>query len=145
MPGAVAPLERGQIQARLKPHAVALIPGGIVVALMLVWAVHDGGYDEDTWYWGALVLLALLTAIVIARRVAAARISRAGLVALVAFAAYVAWSYLSITWAESPGDALTGSNRALLYLLLFASMLVLPWTVRGVLIALLTFALGIGV
>ncbi len=145
MAAAVGPLEHSQIQARLRPHVAALVPGGIAVALMLVWAVHDGGYDEDTWYWGALVLLALLTAIVIARGVGAARISRAGLVALVAFALYVAWSYLSITWAESPGDALTGSNRALLYLLLFASMLVLPWTVRGALIALLVFALGVGV
>ncbi len=124
---------------------MALIPGGIGVALMLVWAVHDGGFDEDTWYWGALVLLALLTAIVVARGVGAIRISKAGRVALVAFALYVAWSYLSITWAQSPGDALTGSNRALLYLLLFATMLVLPWTVRGALIALLTFALGVGV
>jgi hypothetical protein len=33
----------------------------------------------------------------------------------------------------------------LLYLLLFATMLVLPWTVRGALLALLAFALGIGV
>ena len=145
MAAAVGPLERGQIQARLKPHAVALIPGGIIVALMLVWAVHDGGYDEDTWYWGALTLLALLTTIVIARGVAATRVSRAGLIALGAFALYVAWSYLSITWAESPGDALTGSNRALLYLLVFATMLVLPWTARGALIALLVFALAVGV
>ena len=145
MAGAVGLLERGQIQARLRPHAAALIPGGVGVALMLIWAVHDGGYDEDTWYWGALVLLALFTAIVIARGLAAMRISRAGRVALVAFALYVAWSYLSITWAESPGDALTGSNRALLYLLLFGSMLILPWTVRGALIALLTFAVGVGV
>ncbi len=137
-------MERGQIPARLKPHAVALIPGGIIVALMLVWAVHDGGYDEDTWYWGALTLLALLTTIVIARGVAATRVSRAGLIALGAFALYVAWSYLSITWAESPGDALTGSNRALLYLLVFATMLVLPWTARGALLALLVFALGVG-
>jgi hypothetical protein len=129
---------------RLAGHAWA-IPGLIVVALMLVWAVHNGGYDEDTWYWGALVLLALLTAIVIARGVAAVRISRAGIVALVAFALYVAWSYLSISWAQSPGDALTGSNRALLYLLLFATTLVLPWTFRGALIALLAFALGVGV
>ena len=144
-PRAVGRLERGQIQARLRPHAAALIPGGIGVALMLVWAVHDGGYDEDTWYWGALVLLALLTAIVVARGVGAIRISQAGRVALVAFALYVAWSYLSITWAQSPGDALTGSNRALLYLLVFAVMLVLPWTVRGALVALLAFALGVGV
>ena len=145
MAGAVRPLERGQIQERLRPHAVALIPGGIIVALMLVWAVHNGGYDEDTWYWGALTVLALLAAIVVARGLGAIRISRAGMIALGAFALYVAWSYLSIIWAESPGVALTGSNRALLYLLLFATMLVLPWTVRGALAALLAFALGVGV
>ena len=133
------------LQARLRPHVAALAPGLAVVALMLVWAVHDGGYDEDTWYWGALMVLGLLTAVVIARGIAETRVSRAGLVALGAFALYVAWSYLSITWADSPGDALTGSNRALLYLLLFATMLVLPWTVRGALTALLAFALGIGV
>ena len=133
------------LQARLRPHVAALAPGLAVVALMLVWAVHDGGYDEDTWYWGALMVLGLLTAVVIARGIAETRVSRAGLVALGAFALYVAWSYLSITWADSPGDALTGSNRALLYLLLFATMLVLPWTVRGALTALLAFALGVGV
>ncbi len=137
-------MERGQIPARLKPHAVALIPGGIIVALMLVWAVHNGGFDEDTWYWGALTVLALFTAVVIARG-RATHISRAGMIALGAFALYVAWSYLSITWAQSPGDALTGSNRALLYLLVFATMLVLPWTVRGALLALLVFAVGVGV
>jgi len=124
---------------------VALVPGAVIVALMLVWAVHNGGYDEDTWYWGALTVLALLTAILVARGLGAIRISRSGMIALSAFALYVAWSYLSITWAGSPGDALTGSNRALLYLLLFATMLVLPWTVRGALTALLAFALGVGV
>jgi len=136
-------LEHSQIQARLRPHAAALIPGGIVVALMLVWGVHDGGFDQDTWYWGALTVLALFTAILIARG-GATRVSRAGMIALGAFALYVAWSYLSITWAQSPGDALTGSNRALLYLLVFATMLVLPWTVRGALLALLVFAIGVG-
>ena len=143
-PRRLDPLEHSQIQARLRPHAAALIPGGIVVALMLVWAVHDGGFDEDTWYWGALTVLALFTAILIARG-RATRVSRAGMIALGAFALYVAWSYLSITWAQSPGDALTGSNRALLYLFVFATMLVLPWTARGALLALLVFAIGVGV
>jgi len=122
-----------------------VIPGLIVVALMLVWAVHNGGYDADTWYWGALVLVALLASVVIARGLRSIRLSRPAMVALAAFALYVAWSYLSISWAASPGDALAGSNRALLYLLVFATMLVLPWTVRGALIALLVFALGVGV
>jgi hypothetical protein len=66
-------------------------------------------------------------------------------VALVAFALYVAWSYLSISWAVSPGDALAGSNRALLYLLVFATMLVLPWTARTALLAFVVFAVGVGV
>jgi O-Antigen ligase len=121
------------------------IPGLLVVALMLIWAVHDGGYDADTWYWGALVVLGLLASVVLARGWGAIQLSRAAKVALAAFALYVAWSYLSIAWAASPGDALTGSNRALLYLLVFAIMLVLPWTISGALIALVTFALVIGV
>ena len=129
----------------LAPDLPALVAGLPVIALMLVWAVHDGGYDADTWYWGALVILALLTAVVIGRGLRTVAISRPARVALIAFALYVAWSYLSIAWAESPGDALEGSNRALLYLLVFATMLILPWTSRGVLVALLTFTLGVGV
>ena len=51
---------------RLKPHLFALIPGLVIVGLMLVWAVDDGGYDPGTWYWGALVALTVLTATVAA-------------------------------------------------------------------------------
>jgi O-Antigen ligase len=135
--------------ARLRAQLVAAyawtVPGLAVVALMLVWAVHDGGYDADTWYWGALVVLGLLATVVAARGWRAIELSTPAKVALVAFALYVAWSYLSIAWAAAPGDALTGSNRALLYFLVFATMLALPWTAAGALIALLTFVLGIGV
>jgi hypothetical protein len=134
----------GGLARRLADHAVVL-PGLLVVGLMLVWAVHDGGYDADTWYWGALVMLALFAAVLIGRGPRSIRLPRACIVALVAFTLYVAWSYLSISWASSPGDALQGSNRALLYLLVFATMLILPWTVQAALIALLTFVLGVGV
>lgn len=123
----------------------SLIPGLIAVALLLVWAVHDGGYDSDTWYWGALVMLGLLTAVVISRGARWTRLSRASRIALLALALYVAWSYLSISWARSPGDALEGSNRAFLYLLVFTTMLGLPWTARGAVIALLSFVVGVGV
>jgi hypothetical protein len=122
----------------------SLIPGLIVVGLMLTWAVHDGGYDSDTWYWGALVMLGLLTAGVIGRGLRAVCVSRVGWAAVGFFALYVAWSYLSISWAGSPGDALQGSNRALLYLLVFAAMLTMPWTARSALVALLIFVLGVG-
>ena len=139
------PAQRVRTSAAPGPRLAAALPGAVVVGLMLVWAVRDGGYDADTWYWGALVTLALLTAVVIGRGYRAIRISRAGRLALVAFALYVAWSYLSISWAGSPGDALEGSNRALLYLLVFATMLVLPWTTRGALAALLAFVVGVGI
>lgn len=126
-------------------HGPALLPGAIVVGLMIVWAIHNGGYDADTWYWGALLALATLAVVVVAGVAGAARLPRAAFVAVGFFALYVAWSYLSITWASSPGDALQGSNRALLYLIVFSLMVALPWTPEGALVALVAFTLAIGV
>ena len=80
----------GRLARQLADHAV-VVPGLLVVGLMLVWAVHDGGYDADTWYWGALVMLALLAAVVIGRGPRAIRLPRACVMALVAFMLYVAW------------------------------------------------------
>ncbi|MGH3264604.1 MAG: hypothetical protein ACRDNS_21725, partial [Trebonia sp.] len=78
-----------------------------------MWAVHDGGYDAETWYWGALASLGLLAATGLGLR-GQLRLGRGTVAALLLFAAYVAWCYLSITWAQSPGDALQGANQALL-------------------------------
>ena len=50
-----------------------------------------------------------------------------------------------MTWAQYPGIALDGSNRALLYLLIFTLLTALPWTKESVLGALLLFAGGVGV
>jgi hypothetical protein len=114
-----------------------------VTALLLVWAVQNGGFDAETWYWGALVMLALLTVVLISYGVP--RLDRTRIVALTAFGLYLGWSYLSISWAQYPGAALEGSNRTLLYLLVFAVMTVLPWTPRAALAVMVFFALGIGV
>lgn len=130
---------------RLPSASVAVLPGFVVIALMILWAVHDGGYDDDTWYWGALAVLGMLAATLILLGPRRRPLSRPAIVALAAFAAYVAWSYLSMTWAQVPGWALEGSNRALLYLLVFALFLVLPWTPGSLLVALLVYALGVGV
>jgi O-Antigen ligase len=111
---------------------------------MILWSEHDGGFDEDTWYWGALVVLGLL-AVTISAGGVAARLDRSLKLALLAFALYVCWSYLSITWASSPGDALTGSNRALLYFLVFTLFAIAPWTPARALAILLVYAIGVGV
>ncbi len=124
--------------------ALRLLPGVAAVALFILWADHNGGYDTDTWYWGALLSLALVTVTVCFGR-RTSPLSRTAGLALGLFGLYVAWSYLSITWASAPGVALQGSNRALLYLLLFSLMLLLPWGRVSALLALTLWAAGIGV
>jgi hypothetical protein len=140
---AVARPRWDRLRAQAGVHAPAVAVGGIAVALMLTWAAKNGGYDNTTWYWGALVLLGVLGCVTILRF--RRPLPRPTLVALGALAAYVAWSYLSIAWAQSPGLALEGSNRALLYLLLFALLTTIPWTDRATAIVLVTFVGGIGV
>jgi hypothetical protein len=138
-------VQPGDTYVRLKPHAPTVVPGLAVVALMLIWAVHNGGYDEESWYWGTLAALGIFgaTMLLLGRR--GLRLRRASLIAIGLFALYTAWSYLSIAWAQSPGDALAGSDKTLLYLLVFTLLIVLPWTPRGALVALLTFVIGVGV
>ncbi len=139
------PIRAGRLPLRARAAGSdALLPGLLVIALWLLWAVHNGGFDADTWYWGALLTLATLVVVAVLARGEARRLSGAVKLALAAFAGYVAWSYLSIAWAQAPGTALQGSNRALLYLIIFALMAVIRWRPKSALIALCVFALGIG-
>lgn len=112
---------------------------------MLVWAIQNGGFDASTWYWGALVLLATFAAVFAGVFRGRLTLSRRSAIAIGLFAGYVAWSYLSMLWAQYPGIALDGSNRALLYLLIFALFTALPWTKETVVGALLLFAGGVGI
>ncbi|MBV8989454.1 MAG: O-antigen ligase family protein [Solirubrobacterales bacterium] len=123
----------------------ATLPAFLTAGLMVLWAAHDGGYDADTWYWSALAVLALLAVLIVGPGRRILELPRVTKLALAAFVAYVAWSYLSIIWASSPGDALQGSNRALLYLLVFGVFALTPWSPRPAFWILTAYALGIGV
>ncbi len=140
---------RGRVSAaqlgRMAAAELPALPVFAALGLIILWSAHDGGYDEDTWYWGALVVLTLLVASFGASRLKRRRLRRSLKVALIVFGLYVAWSYLSITWASSPGDALTGSNRALLYLLLFTLFAIAPWTPARALAILVLYAIGVGI
>lgn len=139
----VAQTARPPALRSVAPVTLRLAPGLLVVGLFVLWAEHDGGYDNDTWYWGALLTLALLTATLLG---ASGRIhlTRAEKVSVGLFSLYVAWSYASMAWAAAPGVALQGSNRALLYVLVFVLMLVLPWSPVGARLGLLGWAVGVG-
>lgn len=121
-----------------------LVPALAAVALFVYWGAHGGGYEPTTWEPSALLALGLLAATVAGLGLDRLRLSRPLALALGLLAGYVAFSYLSIAWAASPGDALDGSNRALLYLLLFALFALLPWRSWTALVALCAYALGIG-
>lgn len=129
---------------RLRSEGVVLVPALLAVGLFVYWAAHGGGYEPTTWEPSALLVLGLLVASVIGLGFDRLRLSRPLAVALALLAGYVGFSYLSIAWAPSPGDALDGSNRALLYLLLFALFAVLPWRAWTALVTLVVFTLGIG-
>ncbi len=123
--------------------AAALAAGAI--ALFAWWAVDEGGFAPTTWYPGALALLIALVA------AAATRVLRAlagpARWALLALAAFTAWSFLSITWADARGDAWDGANRTLLYLIVFASFAAVAWrpaTATGFLAGVVAATVGVG-
>lgn len=88
------------------------------LGICVVWAWRDGGYAPEEWLPGGVLLLALLCTAAISADVRARL--RAHPLPLVLFGLYTGWSYLSILWAQVPGDALDGANRTLVYWLAFA-------------------------
>src|SRR4051795_3111402 len=96
------------------------LPGLVAVAVLVWWATDQGGYFQKTWYPGTVLLLGVLVATAAGAPDSFRGLPRAGQVALGALAAFTAWSFLSISWADAPGPAWDAANRALLYLILFA-------------------------
>lgn len=113
----------------------ATIPALGALALSIWWASDQAGYPVTRWAPGALIVLALLAIALFTVPLRLASISLPLRVALLCLGLYTALSYLSILWADVPGDAWEGANRTLLYLLVFA--LFSLWTQRGVSAAIL--------
>lgn len=131
------------VPERLRSEGVVLVPALLAVGLFVYWGAHGGGYEPTTWEPSALLVLGLLVASAAGLGLGRLRASRPLLIALALLTAYVCFSYLSIAWAPSPGEALDGSNRALLFLMLFALFALLPWRAWTTLVTLSAFALGI--
>ena len=112
---------------RLRQHPEAL-PGAIAVALFVALAATEGGFNPTTWYPAAVFTLGLaaVSALGLAR---AGRIAppRGQWIAIGCLAAFTAWTFLSIIWAEVPAVAWEGANRTLLYLLVFGLFALMPW------------------
>jgi hypothetical protein len=113
----------------------AAVPALATVVLLVVWATSQAGYPLTHWAPGGLIVLALLAIALLAVPLRLADVPGSVKLALACLAAYTALSFLSIVWAASPGEALEGANRTLLYLMVFA--LFALWRGRGASAALL--------
>lgn len=122
----------------------ALAPGLVVFAGVPVLGAMGGGFATATWYPAALFALALLAVSLTLAPPAPPATSRAWRYALACYAAFCAWSLLSILWADVRGDAWEGANRSLLYGLVLMLVGLRPWPERSALVALGIVAFGTG-
>jgi tetratricopeptide (TPR) repeat protein len=114
--------------------------GLVAVAVFLWWETQEGGYAPTAWYPGAAVFLGLfVAALVAARSRAPGEWPRR---AMLLFAAFTGWCFLSILWAGVQGDAWDGANRTLLYFTVYATFALIGWRAREAGIFLALFALG---
>ena len=111
------------------------------IAILLWWAVDEGGYAPTAWYPGALLFLALLAVVAVKEGRRGSAAPRAW-PAIALLAAFTAWSFLSVAWAGVQGDAWDGANRTLLYLAVYATFALLPWRASEGALVLGLFALG---
>jgi tetratricopeptide (TPR) repeat protein len=113
------------VLARLRA-APATVPTLLAVAVFLAWTPFDGAQSVTRWAPGGIALIALLAATGGGLGLRWRAVPAAVRAALVLLAAFTAWSYLSLAWADDGGAALEGANRTLLYLVVFALFALWP-------------------
>ncbi len=108
---------------------LTLAPACATLVVFVAWAYHQAGYQANQWAPGGLMVLGLLCISVGVLRRKLAEVPPLIRLSLGSFAAYTAFSFLSVLWAASPEEAFEGANRTLLYLLVFA--LFASWPLRA--------------
>ncbi len=119
-----------------------LVPGLVVLAVMFWWAAQDGGFSPLIWLPGSLILIALTLVYVLAAP-GRYRGGTALAVAMISFVAFAVWSFLSITWSDTPAFAWSGSNLTLTYLVVFVLFAWRTWTPAAAAVVLGAYSLGI--
>ena len=120
------------------------VPTLLAVAVFLAWTPLDGAQSVTRWAPGAIALIAGLGMTAFALPWSWRAQPPAVRVALAAFAAFTAWSFASIAWADDAGAALEGADRTLLYLVVFALFALWPQrpATAAWVLGLWTFGLG---
>jgi hypothetical protein len=115
--------------AELRAAPVAVL-GLVAVSLALLAQPLDAATTVATWAPGGVVLLGLLAVAAAVLPLAWRDVPRVVRLAVVLLAAWTAFSYLTILWADDPGNAWEGSNRNVLLLCAFALLALWPQGAR---------------
>jgi tetratricopeptide (TPR) repeat protein len=132
MPFHAGPIAKLGRTLRETPVAV---PALGALGLFVIWTGSDAGYPVTHWAPGGVILLVLLAITAFAIPLRLREVPTPVRVAVLCLALFTALSYLSILWAQVPGDAWEGANRTFVYLLVFS--LFALWPQRGASAALL--------
>jgi hypothetical protein len=125
------------------PAALVVLPPLAAVALFAGWTASEAGYPPTSWLPGALFLLVLLGTVLVAAPPKLAEIPLAVRLAGGLLLVFTLWSFLTIAWADAPGDAWEGADRTLLYLVVFALFAARAQTGRGAALILSVWTLAV--
>ncbi len=133
-------MARGAATAR--GAAPAFAPAALLAAGWIALAPAEGGYFEHSWYPAAVGTSLLLGIVAFARGrlLPEGRWPRA---ALLLFAAWVAFNYLSMLWSDYDGYGLENANKLLLYLVTAWTLSLIPWSSGSATAFLALWSLGI--
>ena len=126
--------DRRRGRRRLRPTPFTRAPRSLPPALpvfagLVLWAHFDGGYFGRLWYPSAIGAVLLLVGSRSARG-GSSRVA-SGPDCAPAAPGTLAWSFLSMAWADSPGSALEAASKLLLVVTLAWALVLLPWRPRA--------------
>ena len=127
---------------------LVLLPGMAVVLAAAVMTAADGGRSPEVLFVAGLPLVVLLALLLVLRSPRGGGRSKLVFAGLGLYALFCAWNYASIWWAEVPGLAWQGANRALLYGVVMALVGLRRWSRRAAEVqlgAVVVAAAGLGI
>jgi hypothetical protein len=130
-----------ELRPWLRREGALLATGLLAFSVFLIWEWRDGGYATTDWLPGGVFLAFLLVVAVVAVP-GTTRPPLAVGASIVCLGVYTLWNALSIIWAGQRGSAWDGTNRAIVYLCVFALFGILRWPRRVVAFLLGTFVVG---
>jgi len=125
-------------------RAAPTVFAALVIGVWVAWSLFQGGFFATSWGPGGAFLLL----VVLAAELAVPANGDGSALRLVAFwtaASFVALNFLSILWADVPGDAWTGADKTLLYLVAAVFLGRRAWSARTLQLLLALYAAGVTV